>query len=124
MDPGSLWSQDAEVDEGTPQGDVKVDREEGALHKPKGMPRQAPEKQEAWETQGHKHLLGHFPMPHPFRAHPKQQAGGSLPEAKVTHICMPQAPDKTSKWTTLIRLPGSSPFSILCPWGGGSSNSA
>lgn len=47
MDPGSLWSQDAEVDEGTAQGDVEVDREELALHEPKGVPRKAPEEQEA-----------------------------------------------------------------------------
>lgn len=38
---------------------------------------------------------------------------------KVTHICMPQAPDKTSRWTTLVRLAGSPPSSILQAWEGG-----
>lgn len=35
---------------------------------------------------------------------------------KVTHICMPQAPDKTSRWTILVRLPGFPPSSILQAW--------
>lgn len=32
LGPGVLWNQDAEVDEGTAHGDVKVEREEFALH--------------------------------------------------------------------------------------------
>lgn len=35
---------------------------------------------------------------------------------KVTHICMPHAPDKTSRWTILVRLPGFPPSSILQAW--------
>ena len=34
---------------------------------------------------------------------------------KVTHICMPQAPDKTRRWTTLVKLPGFPPSSIFRP---------
>lgn len=55
VNPGSLWCQDAEVDEGTAQGDVKIDWEDLALHQSKCVPREAPKKQEAWEVEGHKH---------------------------------------------------------------------
>lgn len=47
LSPGVLWNQDAEVDEGTAHGDVKVEREEFALHKTKGMSGKASVKQEA-----------------------------------------------------------------------------
>lgn len=47
LSPGMLRSQDAEVDESTAHGDVKVEREEFALHKAKGMSGKASEKQEA-----------------------------------------------------------------------------
>lgn len=47
VNPGSLWCQDAEVDEGTAQGDVKIDWEDLALHQSKCVPREAPKKQEA-----------------------------------------------------------------------------
>lgn len=71
VSPGSLWCQDAEVDEGTAQGDVKIDWEELALHKSERVPWEAPKKQEAWEVEGHKHPLGHFRIPLPLRPHPK-----------------------------------------------------
>lgn len=45
--PGVLWNQDAEIDEGTGHGDMKVEREEFALHKTEGMSWKASEKQEA-----------------------------------------------------------------------------
>ena len=47
LSPGVLWNQDAEVDEGTAHGDVKIEREEFALHETEGMSRKASEKQEA-----------------------------------------------------------------------------
>lgn len=58
-----LWSQDAEVDESTAHGDVKVEREEFALHEAEGMSGKASEKQEACGVQGTIRLLGHFQAP-------------------------------------------------------------
>lgn len=63
VNPGSLWCQDTEVDEGTAQGDVKIDWEELALHESERVPWDAPEKQEAWEAEDHKPPLGHFQIP-------------------------------------------------------------
>ena len=58
LSPGSLWSQDAEADEGTGHGDVKVEREEFALHEAEGMSGKGSEKHEACGGQGITRLLG------------------------------------------------------------------
>lgn len=65
LSPGMLWSQDAEVDEGTAHGDVKVERKEFALHEAEGMSGKASEKQEACGVQGTTLLLGRFQVPPP-----------------------------------------------------------
>lgn len=57
--PGVLWKQDAEVDEGTAHGDVKVEWEEFALHEAEGMSWKASEEQEACGVQGTTHPLGY-----------------------------------------------------------------
>lgn len=48
LSPGMLRSQNAEVDEGTAHGDVKVEREEFALHKTESMSGKTSEKQETF----------------------------------------------------------------------------
>lgn len=53
LSPGTLWSQYAEVDKGTAHGDVKVEREEFALHEAEGMSGKVSEKQEACEVGDH-----------------------------------------------------------------------
>lgn len=52
LSPGVLCSRDAEVNEGTGHADVKVEREELALHEAKSMSWKASEKQEACAVQG------------------------------------------------------------------------
>lgn len=117
LSPGVLWNQDAEVDEGTAHGDVKVEREEFTLHKAKGMSGKASEKKEACGWKG-PHTCQDTPGPHfiPVPIPGTHDVQSDLPEMKVTHICIPQAPDKTSRWTTLARLPRFPPSSILHAW--------
>lgn len=71
VNPGSLWCQDAEVDEGTAQGDVKIDWEELALHKSESVSWESPKKQEAWEAEGHKTPFRTLPDPPPAQSSPK-----------------------------------------------------
>lgn len=70
LSQGMLWSQDAEVDESTAHGDVKVEREEFALHEAEGMSGKVSEKQEACGVQGTTRLLGHFQVPLSFLSPP------------------------------------------------------
>lgn len=56
--PVVLWTQDAEVDEGTAHRDVKVEWEEFALHEAEGMSWKASEEQEACGVQGTTRPLG------------------------------------------------------------------
>lgn len=70
LSPGELWNQNAEVDEGTAHEDVKVEREEFALHEAEGMSGKASEKKEACGMQGTTGLSGYSRSPFHSCPHP------------------------------------------------------